>query len=129
MCKVVKGRMHRTEVNMDTLQGAPPPGCHSVYGIATPTGPLNYDELVVYDEAAILPWLKVTYEFTKTAAVDAAVPAESMPDVAPTTVEAEPEPQPGSATHPAGGRGTPGAPPHPRVPCPFLSLCCAVEPK
>ena len=65
MRKVVKGRMHRTEVNMDTLQGAPPPGCHSVYGIATPTGPLNYDELVVYEEAAILPYAVVTYTFVK----------------------------------------------------------------
>ena len=35
--------------------GAPPAGYHSVYGVATPTGPLNYDEIVVYDEAAALP--------------------------------------------------------------------------
>ena len=82
MRKVVKGRMHRTEVNMDTLQGAPPPGCHSVYGIATPTGPLNYDELVVYDEAAILPYAVVTYTFVKHA--DAGVGGEEGP---------EPEPQ------------------------------------
>ena len=61
MRKVVKGRMHRTEVNMDTLQGAPPPGCHSVYGIATPTGPLNYDELVVYAEEAALPVHLIVY--------------------------------------------------------------------
>ena len=67
---------------MDTLQGAPPFGCHSVYGIATPTGPLNYDELVVYDEAAILPYAVVTYTFVKHA--DAGVGGEEGP---------EPEPQ------------------------------------
>ena len=33
----------------------PPDGFHSVLGVATEDGPLNYDELVVYDEAAILP--------------------------------------------------------------------------
>ena len=65
LSKVVRGRVHRTEVNMDTLQGAPPPGCHSVYGVATPNGPLNYDELVVYEEAAILPYAVVTYDFVK----------------------------------------------------------------
>jgi len=39
---------------MDTLT-QPPDGFHSVLGVATEEGPLNYDELVVYDEAAILP--------------------------------------------------------------------------
>ena len=39
---------------MDTLT-QPPDGFHSVMGVATEEGPLNYDELVVYDEAAILP--------------------------------------------------------------------------
>jgi hypothetical protein len=36
-----------------------------VHGIATADGPLNYDELVVYDEAAVLPYAIVTYEFQK----------------------------------------------------------------
>ena len=55
LCKVAKGRVFRTEANMDTLQGRAPAGHHSVLGVATVEGPLNYDELVVYDEAAILP--------------------------------------------------------------------------
>ena len=39
---------------MDTLT-QPPNRFHSVLGVATEEGPLNYDELVVYGEAAILP--------------------------------------------------------------------------
>jgi hypothetical protein len=62
--------------------------CHAVLGIATADGALNYDELVVYDTAAILPWLKVTYEFTKL--VDDAGAVEA----------ADPEPDPGSAGAP-----------------------------
>ena len=54
LCKVAKGKVFRTERNMDTLT-QPPDGFHSVMGVATEEGPLNYDELVVYDEAAILP--------------------------------------------------------------------------
>ena len=54
LCKVAKGKVFRTERNMDTLT-QPPDGFHSVKGVATEEGPLNYDELVVYDEAAILP--------------------------------------------------------------------------
>ena len=54
LCKVAKGKVFRTERNMDTLT-QPPDGFHSVLGVATEEGPLNYDELVVYDEAAILP--------------------------------------------------------------------------
>jgi len=41
------------------------PGFHSVFGKASAKGPLNYDEIVVYEPAAIYPWLKVTYEFVK----------------------------------------------------------------
>ena len=59
--------------------------CHAVLGIATQDGPLNYDELVVYDTAAIFPWLKVTYTFTKLA--DASLEEEG---------ELEPEPMPDS---------------------------------
>ena len=54
LCKVAKGKVFRSERNMDTLT-QPPDGFHSVLGVATEEGPLNYDELVVYDEAAILP--------------------------------------------------------------------------
>ena len=54
LCKVAKGKVFRSERNMDTLT-QPPDGFHSVMGVATEEGPLNYDELVVYDEAAILP--------------------------------------------------------------------------
>ena len=53
-CKVAKGKVFRSERNMAT-QTQPPDGFHSVLGVATEEGPLNYDELVVYDEAAILP--------------------------------------------------------------------------
>ena len=48
------GKVFRTEGKMDSLS-QPPDGFHSVLGVATEEGPLNYDELVVYDEAAILP--------------------------------------------------------------------------
>ena len=57
LCKVAKGKVFRSERNMDTLT-QPPDGFHSVLGVATEEGEegdLNYDELVVYDEAAILP--------------------------------------------------------------------------
>ena len=54
LCKVAKGKVFRSERNMDALT-QPPDGFHSVLGVATEEGPLNYDELVVYDEAAILP--------------------------------------------------------------------------
>ena len=54
LCKVAKGKVFRSEQNMATLT-QPPDGFHSVLGVATEEGPLNYDELVVYDEAAILP--------------------------------------------------------------------------
>jgi hypothetical protein len=67
LCKVAKGNVLKTSVNMDQLPGAPQ-GYHSVHGVAQPGGPLNYDELVVYDEAAILPFAVVTYEFTKQSA-------------------------------------------------------------
>ena len=57
LCKVAKGKVFRSERNMDTLT-QPPDGFHSVMGVATEDGEegdLNYHELVVYDEAAILP--------------------------------------------------------------------------
>jgi hypothetical protein len=82
LCKVAKGKVHLTGTNMPDLGGVAPAGCHSVLGVASHTGPLNYDELVVYDEAAILPYAKVTYEFVKLA------------EVAEEEDEPEPEPDP-----------------------------------
>jgi hypothetical protein len=61
LCKVAIGKPCETTKNMDYLKGAAPAGFHSVVGRATPQGPLNYDEIVVYDPAAIFPWLKVRY--------------------------------------------------------------------
>ena len=65
LCKVAVGKAHETTQNMSDLPGKPPAGFHSVYGKASAKGPLNYDEIVVYEPAAIYPWLKVTYEFVK----------------------------------------------------------------
>jgi serine/threonine protein kinase len=67
LCKVAVGREFDTPTNMDKLTG-PPPGFHSVHGLATGEkgAHLNYDELVVYEEAAILPWAVVEYDFVKT---------------------------------------------------------------
>ena len=50
---------------MDHLQGEAPPGYDSVYGQADSSGPLNYDEMVVYKEEAILPFAVVEYRFMK----------------------------------------------------------------
>ena len=49
----------------DSLQGAAPVGYDSVHGVAQAGGALNYDELVVYVEAAVLPYLVVEYQFQK----------------------------------------------------------------
>ena len=69
LCKVALGKSCKTKVNMDTLQGAAPEGCDSVYGEAQPKGKgsLNYDEYVVYKEEAVLPFAIVEYNFTKQA--------------------------------------------------------------
>jgi hypothetical protein len=67
LMKVARGKELKTDVNMDQLTGAPE-GYHCVHGMAKPDGPLNYDEIVVYEEAAILPYAIVTYEFEKLAA-------------------------------------------------------------
>ena len=65
MCKVALGKIYKTQDNLDTLQGAAPRGYDSVYGDAQRTGSLNYDELVVYKEEAVLPWAIVEYRFIK----------------------------------------------------------------
>ena len=65
LCKVASGRVYRTRVNMDRGQKVPPTGYDSVHGEASERGQLNYDELVVYEEEAILPFAVVEYGFTK----------------------------------------------------------------
>jgi hypothetical protein len=65
LCKVALGKKYKTSTNMDHLQGAAPPGYDSVYGQADSSGPLNYDEMVVYKEEAILPFAVVEYRFMK----------------------------------------------------------------
>ena len=69
LCKVASGREYRTSKNMDRpppqpdYQSVPPPGFDSVHGEKGKQ--LNYPELVVYEEAAVLPWAIVEYGFTK----------------------------------------------------------------
>ena len=74
LCKVARGKECETEKNMDKLTGAPQ-GYDSVHGVATPDGALNFDELVVYDERAILPYALVSYEYEKLASAPAPAPA------------------------------------------------------
>jgi hypothetical protein len=56
--RVLAGRVFRSARNITGLV-APPPGFHSVRGVPGPV--LNYDELIVYDDAAILPCYIVLY--------------------------------------------------------------------
>jgi len=65
LCKIAQGKIYKTERNMDKLKGAAPPGYDSVYGDAQKGATLNYDELVVYKEEAVLPFAIVEYSFTK----------------------------------------------------------------
>ena len=71
LCKVASGKQYRTNKNMDRpppqpgYTSVPPPGFDSVHGEASENGPMNYDELVVYEEEAVLPWAIVEYGFTK----------------------------------------------------------------
>jgi hypothetical protein len=68
LCKVACGREYRTDQNMDRAPpqpdyaSVPPPGYDSVHGEVG--GQLNYAELVVYEEAAVLPYAVVEYGFT-----------------------------------------------------------------
>lgn len=68
LCKVARGKIYKTQSNLDTLQGDAPQGYHSVHGDAQKHGDLNYDEIVVYKEAAVLPYAVVEYKFHKHAA-------------------------------------------------------------
>ena len=65
MCKVACGKVFTTESNIADLQGAAPEGYDSVHGDAQKGGALNFDELVVYREDAVLPFAIVEYRFTK----------------------------------------------------------------
>ena len=65
LCKVACGKSYKTTSDMDRLQGLAPMGYDSVHGVAQAGGSLNYDEVVVYAEAAILPYLVVEYQFQK----------------------------------------------------------------
>ena len=66
LCRVARGRVFETTENLPHLEGKAPDGYDSVYGKAGTGGSaLKDDELVVYDEAAILPFAIVTYGYTK----------------------------------------------------------------
>lgn len=65
LCKVAVGKFFPTAKDMDTLAGAAPDGHDSVYAEAKKHSTLNYDEYVVYQEEAVLPWLVVEYRFKK----------------------------------------------------------------
>jgi len=64
VCRVARGKIFKTDTNMSYLQGAAPEGYDSVHGEATKGGPLNFDELVVYHEAAVVPYLIAEYTYT-----------------------------------------------------------------
>jgi serine/threonine protein kinase len=83
LCKVATGKVYETKENKPDLEAAPP-GYHSVYGFADASGPLNYDEVVVYDEAAIQPYVVVHYEFVKH-------PPVPLSSIASSDEESEPE--------------------------------------
>lgn len=66
LSRVARGRVHETTKNLSHLKGSAPDGFDSVHGKAGMEGSeMNDDELVVYDEGAILPFAIVTYGFTK----------------------------------------------------------------
>tara|TARA_B110000967_G_scaffold207001_1_gene255189 strand:- start:757 stop:1533 length:777 start_codon:yes stop_codon:yes gene_type:complete len=50
---------------MSHLSGAAPSGYNSIHGLSSSNGPLNYDEIVVFDEGAIMPYATVNYRFIK----------------------------------------------------------------
>jgi serine/threonine protein kinase len=79
LCKVATGKVYETKINMPNLTNAPS-GFHSVYGFADTSGPLNYDEVVVYNEAAIQPYLIVHYEFVKHAPSSVIVSSDDEPE-------------------------------------------------
>ena len=65
LCKVASGTEFRTKNDHKDFTG-PPAGYDSVHGEAGHTaGRLNYDEVVVYEEEAILPYAIVVYGYEK----------------------------------------------------------------
>lgn len=58
VCRVLAGVVYPSTTNLEQLRSAPA-GFHSVQGV--PGEHLNYDELVVYDDRAILPAFIITY--------------------------------------------------------------------
>ena len=48
-----------------SIQAKAPIGHNSVHGKASAAGSMNYDEPVVHDEAAVLPYMVVHYRFRK----------------------------------------------------------------
>lgn len=59
VCRVIAGRPYHSTHSLRNLKG-PPQGFHSVQGDPSP-GELNYDELVVYNDCAILPAFIILY--------------------------------------------------------------------
>jgi hypothetical protein len=83
LCKVATGKAYKTKTNMPDLIEAPS-GFHSVYGCADASGPMNYDEVVVYNEAAIQPYAIVRYEYVKHPPLSGITSSESEVEHTPT---------------------------------------------
>jgi len=62
LCKVLVGKTYITKVNMVELL-SPPRGFHSVTG--EPGKDLNYPEVVIWEERAIVPKFIVFYSMNK----------------------------------------------------------------
>ena len=62
LCKVLTGREWETDVDHPDLKG-PPDGFDSVHGRVGRR--LNFAEVVVYNEAAVLPYAVVKYTYDK----------------------------------------------------------------
>jgi len=60
VCKVALGRTYMLTQSLTNLSG-PPNGFDSVYGQNAPGGALNYDEVVIYYSAAVLPTHVIVY--------------------------------------------------------------------
>ena len=60
LCDVLPGKKHVVTTDHTHLT-APPPGYDSVYGQPAP-GCLNYPEIVIFDEASILPRYVIAYQ-------------------------------------------------------------------
>ena len=70
LCRVATGREFRMKKNLDRGETVPPPGYDSVHGEGGTGSTLNWDELVVYSEEAVLPYAVVEYGFAKVARSD-----------------------------------------------------------